>query len=111
MEKDEMEGNFMNRKMKRLVAAVLLCTMVCLSGSSVSAAEHKCAFSYRGTIVKSQMLVSTHLYEHYDSSTQGPEKRICQVYQTVYVDIYRCACGAQQERDMNVVVTHSGCGH
>lgn len=102
----------MNRKMKRFVAAMLLCTMVCFTGSAVSAKGyvHECAFSNMGDRVKSRMLVSTHLYDHYNSSTEKMEKLTCQVYQTVHVDVYKCACGAEQERNLRSIVTHSACG-
>lgn len=99
----------MNRKMKRFVAAMLLCTMVCFTGSAVSAKGHKCAFSYMGDTTVSDIHVSSHSYLKYDS--RGKYKTcICQVRQRVTDEIWECACGKKESRNRTTKLVHSGCG-
>lgn len=100
----------MNRKMKRLVAAMLLCTMVCLTGVTALATEHKCAFSYMGNSTVSDIHVSSHTYLKYNTSTGMYDTCICQVRQRVQEEIWKCACGKKEARNRTTKEVHSGCG-
>lgn len=101
----------MNRKKKRLLAVMLLCTMVCFAGSSVLAAKkHVC--TYGGTIREeiSNIHVGSHNYKKYNSSTQKIETHICQMRQIVYDYKDICECGAVLRTNRVWSVQHSSCG-
>lgn len=100
----------MKSKIKRFLAVMLICTMVCGTGLIAHAQEHVCAFSYMGTTQVSNQYVSSHTYLEYNTNTGKSESKICQVYNYAYVDIWKCACGAIEQRNLRSTVVHTGCG-
>lgn len=100
----------MKRNIKKMLATVLVCIMVCGTGLIAHAQIHECAFSYMGTSQISNMQVSSHTYLEYNSITGKSEKKTCNVYVQRYADIWKCACGATEQRNLRSNVIHTGCG-
>ncbi|MBP3351844.1 MAG: hypothetical protein J6L65_05495 [Lachnospiraceae bacterium] len=99
----------MNKKLKTTIIITMLVTMICGTGIVTNAAEletrdqHTCAYSFMGSREVSRMHVSTHSYLHYNAQTQMYETRDCRIYNVVYENVYKCACGKTNNETYSVV--------
>lgn len=93
-------------KLKRAIALLMVCMMVCGMTIVANATVHECAFSYTGIDEYSVTHISYHDYTDGKGITHT-----CEVTLHRYREVWHCACGASEYRNYTNVVKHSGaCG-
>lgn len=87
----------------------MVCVVVCGISIGVNAAQHECAFSYMGNETIGPSIVGSHTVNVYNSDTEQMETRVCYISSRTEYQVWKCACGARENRNSITCTYHSIC--
>lgn len=99
----------MKNRMKKMMVALLAGVMVCGMCIGVSAAAHEHAYSYMGNNTTVTTNVGSHTVNIYNDETKQMETAICYITAKTEYQVWKCACGATQNRNGVTRTSHSIC--
>lgn len=99
----------MKKRMKKISVALLTCVMVCGIGLGGYAAVHVHAYSYMGDKVIETSNVGSHTVSIHNDETGQMETAICYISARTEYEVWKCACGAKENRNGVTRTYHSIC--
>ncbi len=99
----------MKKRMKKMMAALLVSMMVCGMSIGVGAASHDHAYSYMGETVTETSNVGSHTVNVYNDATGQMETATCYISARTEYQVWKCACGAKENRNGVTRTYHSIC--